>query len=77
MGTNRDAYKYYFKLGNKIVLIGITEDIDRRAAEHKREPGWSKGHIKQIGLRTTREAAFEWEREQARQGKPARGVEVH
>lgn len=72
MATDRDTYKYHFKIGNKIVHTGITYDIDRREAEHKREQGWGKGHIKQVGLRTTRGAATEWEQEQARQGKPVR-----
>ena len=72
MPVDRDTYKYHFKLGNKIVHTGITYDIDRREAEHQREQGWGKGHIKQVGLRTTRAAAREWEREQAIQGKPVR-----
>ena len=72
MPVDRIAYKYHFKLGNKIVHTGITYDIDRREAEHRREPGWDKGHIKQVGLRTTRAAAREWEQEQAKQGKPVR-----
>ena len=72
MPTDRDTYKYHFKKGNKIVHTGITNDIDRREAEHKSQPGWSKGHIKQVGLRTTYDAAREWEQEQAKQGKPVR-----
>ncbi len=72
MATYRDTYKYHFKRGNRIVHTGITNDIDRREAEHKREPGQGKGHIKQVGLRTTYDAAFEWEQEQAKQGKPVR-----
>lgn len=70
MPTNRDTYKYHFKTGNKIVHTGITNDIDRRETEHRSEHGLSKGHIKQVGLRTTREAALQWEREQAKEGKP-------
>lgn len=66
MPTNRDTYKYHFKIGNKIVRRGITYDLDRREAEHQSEPGWDRGHIKQVGFRTTREAALEWEREQNR-----------
>lgn len=73
MPIDRIAYKYHFKLGNKIVHTGITYDIDRREVEHRREPGWNTGHIKQVGLRTTRAAAREWEQEQARQGKPVSG----
>ncbi len=70
MPTDRDTYKYHFKQGNKIVHTGITNDIDRREAEHRDEPGWSKGHIKQVGFRTNYTAAREWEREQEKQGKP-------
>ena len=35
----RDTYKYHFKQGNKIVHTGITEDLDRREQEHKRDFG--------------------------------------
>ena len=70
MPTYRDTYKYHFKLGNRIVHTGITYDIDRREAEHRQKDGWEKGHILQVGLRTTRDAALQWEDEQRRQGKP-------
>ena len=72
MATNRDTYRYHFKLGNRIVHTGITYDIDRREAEHQQTEGWRKGHIFQVGQRTTREAAVAWEREQRRRGKPTR-----
>ena len=72
MPTDRDTYKYHFKKGNKIVHTGITNDIDRREAEHQSKRGQSKGHIKQVGVRTTREAALAWEREQEKAGKPVR-----
>ncbi len=72
MPTKRDTYKYHFKKGNKIIHTGITNDLDRREAEHQNETGQSKGHIKQVGLRTTRDAALEWEQEQEKQGKPVR-----
>ena len=62
MSENRDTYKYYFKVGNKIVHIGITNDLERREAEHRRK--WPNGHIVQVGNRTTEEAARQWEREQ-------------
>ena len=70
MPTSRTAYKYHFKLGNRIVHTGITGDIDRREVEHQRKPGWEKGHIFQVGNRTTRAAALEWENEQREKGKP-------
>ena len=72
MPTDRTIYKYHFKLGNKIVHTGITNDIDRREAEHMSKPGWSKGHIKQVGFRSTYDAAIAWEQEQAKKGKPVR-----
>lgn len=70
MPTSRTTYKYNFKLGNKIVHTGITNDIDRREVEHRREPGWDTGHIRQVGRRTTRDAALAWEQEQRAKGKP-------
>ena len=66
MPTGRTIYKYHFKKGNKIVHRGITNDIDRREAEHRSKHGLGKGHIKQVGFRTTREAALAWEKEQAK-----------
>ena len=72
MPTKRDTYKYYFKKGHKIVHAGITNDLDRREVEHKSNHGWGTGHIKQVGIRTTRDAALEWEKEQARKGKSVR-----
>ena len=46
MATSRTTYKYHYKLGNRIVHSGITKDIDRREAEHRRHEGWERGHIK-------------------------------
>ena len=66
----RDTYKYNFKIGNKIVHTGITNDLDRREGEHQSERGWSEGHILQVGNRTTRSRALEWEAEQRKRGKP-------
>ena len=61
MGKSRDTYKYQFKEGNKIVHGGITDDLERREQEHQQK--WSKGHIVQVGRRTTEEAARKWEEE--------------
>ncbi len=61
MSKKRDTYKYYFKVGNKIVHGGITTDPDRREQEHQQK--WPNGHIKQVGNRTTKEAALKWESE--------------
>ena len=68
-----DTYKYHFKVGNKIVHGGITDDLNRREIEHQNSDKWtlfngnrlywSSGHIVRIGNRTTREAALRWERD--------------
>lgn len=62
MAKSRDTYKYHFKVGNKIVHSGITNDLERREQEHQQQ--WPKGHIKQVGRRTTEEAAQKWEKMQ-------------
>ena len=61
MAKPRDTYKYYFKIGNKIVHGGITDDLERREQEHQQK--WPKGHIYKVGQRTTEEAAREWEKD--------------
>lgn len=59
--AERDTYKYHLKKGNKVVHRGITNDLERREAEHQgRLPGTK---IEQIGRRTTRDAALKWEQE--------------
>ena len=70
MPTKQTTYKHHSMKGPKIVHTGITNDLDRREAEHQSKPGWRKGHIKQAGHRTTSKAPFKWEREQDTQGKP-------
>jgi predicted GIY-YIG superfamily endonuclease len=59
MGKPRNTHKYDFKVGNKIVHSGITNDLDRREQEHRQS--WPKGHIVQVGNATTEEAARKWE----------------
>ncbi|WP_424947160.1 hypothetical protein [Candidatus Spongiihabitans sp.] len=70
MPTYRDTYRYYFKIGNKIVYAGLTNDIDRREVEHQSKRGWGKGHIKQVGQRTRYDVAREWEKGEERRGMP-------
>lgn len=57
--TDRKTKKYDFKMGNKILHSGITNDLERREVEHQQR--WPKGHIVQVGRATTEEAALEWE----------------
>ncbi|GAI77135.1 unnamed protein product [marine sediment metagenome] len=59
MAKPRKTYKYNFKVKNKIVHRGITNNLERREQEHKQK--WPKGHIAQVGYRTTEEAARKWE----------------
>ena len=61
MANKRDTYKYAFKKGHKIVHKGITDDLERRESEHQQK--WPGGHIKQVGRRTTEEAARQWEKD--------------
>ena len=64
MAKPKDTYKYHLKQGKKVVHRGITNDLDRREDEHKKQsPGTE---IKQVGRKTTREAALRWEREGGR-----------
>ena len=61
MDQKRDTYKYHFKVGNRIVHGGITNDLARREKEHQEK--WPSGHIVQVGNITTEKAAREWEKE--------------
>lgn len=62
MAKERNTAKYHQILNRKIVHRGITDrPLQEREREHQEEfPG---SHIKQIGRRTTREKALEWEGE--------------
>ena len=61
MSKPRNHYKYQYKIGNKIVHGGITKDLERREQEHQQK--WPNGHIKQVGRKTTEDAARKWEEE--------------
>ena len=60
----RTTYKYHLVQRGRVVHRGITNDLERREAEHQvRYPG---GCIKQIGNKTTRGGALKWERQGGR-----------
>lgn len=59
MSKKRDTYTYDFKIGNKIVHSGITNDLERRETEHKNR--WPNGHIVKVGAVKTEEGARAWE----------------
>jgi predicted GIY-YIG superfamily endonuclease len=68
MQQKRNTYKYHFMVGNEIVYSGVTSDLKRREAEHKVR--WPDGYIVQVGSKTTRKGALDWQRkiEEARYG---------
>ena len=61
MTKKRDTYKYYQKIGNKIVHGGITNDLERREKEHQQK--WPKSHIFKVGQKTTEDGARKWEKD--------------
>ena len=61
MAKPKIAFKYQLKKGSKVVHRGITSDLERRETEHQAQYPGAK--IKQVGRRTTRDAALRWERE--------------
>ena len=60
MRKERDTYKYHFEVDGKIIYRGVTNDLERREAEHRQR--WPKGKIHKMGIKTTRSKALEWER---------------
>ena len=60
----RDTYKYHLKYGKRVVHSGITNDLNRREQEH--QANYPGSQIRQVGRRTTREAALAWERDRGR-----------
>lgn len=59
--AEQDTYRYYLKKGGKIVHRGITNDLNRREAEHQVRYPDSK--LEPQGRRVTRESALKWERQ--------------
>lgn len=66
--SNRDHYKYHWKIGNKIVESGITNNLERREEERQQEQ--PKGHIVKVGRMMTKEGALEWEKSQPKGTPP-------
>ena len=61
VSNKRDTAKYDFlNTKGRIIHSGITKDLDRREGELRRQYNQS-GHIRQVGRKTTREAALAWE----------------
>ena len=68
--ADQNWYKYDFKVGDKIVHSGITQDLPRRQTEHKVR--WPGGRIVQVGNATTEELAREWEKTKQKTVTPPR-----
>ena len=67
----RNTYKYHFKVGNKIIYSGITDDLveQERDLQHTLD---SSGRIAPVGDPVAKDAALQWESEQAARGRPTR-----
>ncbi|MEL6711252.1 MAG: hypothetical protein AAFP10_01710 [Pseudomonadota bacterium] len=59
MPTYRDTFKYQLKQGEKILHLGITNDLQRREYEYQQEHGDSV-YLQQVGFRVSRQAGREW-----------------
>ena len=57
---NRDTKKYELFDGNRLVYVGISNDIERRASEHRAE-GMHFTRMEQVGRASTRQGAGDWE----------------
>ena len=60
MAQKRDTNKYECYQGNKLVYVGITNDMARREAEHRAD-GMSFSSMRKVGNITTPEGASSWE----------------
>ncbi len=58
----RNNYRYELKRGHEVVYRGITNNPERRAAEHE-DDGKDFTHIRIVGPRVMRETAERWEEE--------------
>ena len=57
MDNAKNAYKYYvLKVGDKVVYRGVTNDLDRREAEHRVR--WPDGQIESMGDEPTMKQAL-------------------
>ncbi len=57
----RDTFKYFLKIGNRIVYIGITNNPIIREYQHRLKKHFGKMEI--VGIASTRNGAELWESE--------------
>lgn len=60
MAKKRDTARYSLSDGQKIVYFGITDDLERRVAQHRAE-GLRFTNVRKEGPLVSRESALEWE----------------
>lgn len=60
--AKRDTYRYELKQGQKVLYAGITNNPDRREAEHRNE-GKRFGRMDVVGPVVKRSSAEKWEEE--------------
>lgn len=56
---SKDTNKYVLKQGNTIVYVGITDNPERREAEHRQDKNFDKMEL--VGRKSTRDGAEQWE----------------
>lgn len=56
----RNTYRYNLRNGNRIVYKGITNDLERRTAEHLAD-GMDFSRVEKVGPTETRETDEAWE----------------
>lgn len=56
---SKDTNKYVLKQGNAIVYVGITDNPERREAEHRQDKNFDKMEL--VGRKSTRDGAERWE----------------
>ena len=71
MDNSKNTYKYYvLKVGDRVVYRGVTNDLDRRGAEHRVR--WPDGQVQPMGDETTMKKALSQMRNDAKSHeKPA------
>lgn len=57
---DRDTKKYELFDKNRLVYVGISNDIERRVNEHRAE-GMQFTRVEQVGRASTRQSASDWE----------------
>ena len=72
--NKRDTFTYDFKVGQKIVHSGITNDLERRETEHQQR--WPEGRIVKVRGQQTEEAARAWEKTKQKTVTPPQKSEV-